>query len=221
MKSILQSFTNEDLLKQALRHSSAKGETAPSNERLEFLGDAVLGLVISELLFKQFPDKEEGELTMIKSEVVSRPVLAEIAHAQKIEQLIEIGKGIKEMPESILANALEALLCAIYLEKGLDEVRRLIIKLFSDKIDEVSQHPQELNYKALLQYFSQKEFGALPQYEVTKTSGPAHNPIFEVRVRVGHTTYGPAEGKTKKETEQRVAQIALLQLKSKDSSLTP
>jgi len=207
-------FNDENLLKQALRHSSAKGENLPSNERLEFLGDAVLGLVISDILYKKFPEKEEGELTSIKSEVVSRPILKDIAVKHEINGLIEKGKGIKQMPDSILANTLEAVLGAIYLDSGLLPVSNIIKDIFSEKIDEISQRPYEINYKAMLQHISQKENNLLPEYKLSKTSGPAHNPIFEVTVKIGDKTFGPAMGKTKKEAEQNVAQIALESLKA-------
>lgn len=205
-------------MQQALRHSSAKTTPLSSNERLEFLGDAILGLVISELLYKKFPEKEEGELTMIKSEVVSRPVLTIIAREHHIDEMIQIGKGIKQIPDSLLANTLEAILGAIYLESGLETVSNIIKKIFSEQIEEISKRPSEMNYKALLQHISQRDYAALPEYHVIKATGPAHKPLFEITVRIGKETYGPASGKTKKEAEQNVAKIALEKLKSSHNS---
>jgi ribonuclease-3 len=207
-------FKNDKLIKHALRHSSAKAENLPSNERLEFLGDAVLGLVISDILYEKFPEKEEGELTSIKSEVVSRPILKDIAFKHGINSLIEKGKGIKQMPDSILANTLEAILGAVYLDSGLSAASKIIKNIFSAKIDEISQRPYEINYKAMLQHISQKENNLLPEYRLAKTNGPAHDPIFEVTVKIGDKTFGPANGKTKKEAEQSVAKIALESLKA-------
>jgi len=209
-------FKDEALLQQALRHSSAKTTPFSSNERLEFLGDAVLGLVVSELLYKKFPDKEEGELTVIKSEVVSRPILTVLAKEYHIEQMIEIGKGIKQIPDSLLANALEAILGAIYLESGFDAASTIVKDVFSGKIDEISNRSYEINYKALLQHISQRDYATLPAYHVLKASGPAHKPVFEMTVKIAKETYGPATGKTKKEAEQNVAKIALEAIKSKN-----
>jgi ribonuclease-3 len=202
-------FRDEAFLEQALRHSSAKTETLPSNERLEFLGDAVIGLVVSDILYKKFPDKEEGELTIIKSEVVSRPIMANIAHEQGLQNFLQTGKGIKQLPESILSNAVESIIGAIYLEAGLDTAFGIINNLFSQKIEEISLRPQEMNYKALLQHFTQKEYNSVPQYKLIKTTGPAHEPFFEVSVGVEGTIYGPGSGKTKKEAEQQAAKMAM------------
>lgn len=202
-------FKDKQLLKQALRHSSAKTETLPSNERLEFLGDSVLGLTVAELLYNKFPQKEEGELTLIKSEVVSQPILARIARETGIDRLIEKGKGMQEVPESIMADAVEAILGAIFLEAKLQPVQKIINEYFLPKIDEINQRPYEMNYKALLQHYTQKEYLILPEYKVVKATGPAHKPVFEVMVRIGKQTFGPARGATKKEAEQKVARMAL------------
>ena len=138
MKRILNyTFKNLTLLKEALCHSSAKKPGSPSNERLEFLGDSVLGIVMSELLYKRFPHKEEGELTVIKSELVSGSILTDLAREVKLEERIEVGGGIKKMPESILANSLEAVFGAIYLDGGLKPIRAIIRYLFERKINEV------------------------------------------------------------------------------------
>jgi len=214
MKTLLgYTFKNTDLLEEALRHSSAKDQTGISNERLEFLGDAVLGLVISEILYKKFPDKEEGELTVIKSEIVSRPTLARVALVQEVDQEIELGKGIKEMPPSILAGALEAILGAIYLDGGLDPVKEIIERLFSGEIQEVAARPYEVNYKASLQHYTQKYLGSIPDYQVKEVSGPAHQPLFEVVVKVADEMYGRGMGRTKKDAEQNAAKKALEKLK--------
>ena len=204
-------FREPQLLEQSLRHSSVKEPTAPSNERMEFLGDAILGMVISEMLYQRFPDKEEGELTLIKSEVVSRPILAELGRAYQLDQLIKIGKGIKQIPESILANVLESLLAAVYLDGGLTAVNSIIVELFSRKIDEVANQAPN-NYKALLQHYTQRELSLIPNYKMIKTSGPAHEPLFEVTVQIGGKEYGRGTGKTKKQAEQVAAHLTLKQL---------
>lgn len=206
-------FKNLTLLKEALCHSSAKKPGSSSNERLEFLGDSVLGIVISELLYKRFPHKEEGELTVIKSELVSGSVLTDLACEVKLEGRIEVGGGIKKMPESILANSLEAVFGAIYLDGGLKPIRAIIRYLFERKINEVSSRTHEVNYKATLQHYAQRKLSLMPRYRVVKESGPAHHPIFEVIARLGKQGYGTGRGRTKKEAEQQAAQITLAQLR--------
>lgn len=207
-------FKDQFLLEQALRHSSAKDQTNVSNERLEFLGDAVLGMVTSELLYLKYPEKEEGELTIIKSEVVSRPILSAIALAEGIDKEITLGKGIKQIPDSILANALEAILGAIYLDGGLAPAKEIIDRLFLRPIEEVAQRPYEINYKAALQHYTQKYLNLMPEYQTVRTSGPAHRPVFEVTVKAGHTKYGTGTGRTKKEAEQNAAKETLEKLRA-------
>ena len=205
-------FRDKLLLEQALRHSSAKSDNAGSNERLEFLGDSLLGMVISEMLYRQFPEMQEGDLSLIKSEVVSRLVLAQEAKKIELHQWIQVGKGFKEkanVPDSILANVLEALFGAIYLDGGLEPLKIIIIRLFSDKIAEIVAREHEVNYKAALQHYTQKELGLMPVYQVVKETGPRHEPVFTVTVRIEDKEYGPGKGKTKKEAEQSAALIAL------------
>lgn len=204
-------FINPQLLEQAFRHSSVKEADSPSNERMEFLGDAILGMVISDMLYQKFPQKEEGELTMIKSEVVSRPVLAELTSAYQLDKLIKIGKGIRQIPDSILANVLESLLAAVYLDGGITAVTPIIHQLFSVKIDEAATQASR-NYKALLQHYTQKELSVVPVYRVSKTQGPAHEPMFEITVRISDKEYGQGIGKTKKQAEQMAARLTLEQL---------
>ncbi|MCK4908722.1 MAG: ribonuclease III [Planctomycetes bacterium] len=210
------SFKNQELLEQALRHSSAKTETRACNERLEFLGDALLGMLVSEMLYREFPAMNEGELSLIKSEVVSRLTLAELAKKIELAQWIEVGKGLKEkdgLPDSILANVMEALFGAVYLDGGLVPLKEIIFRMFAGKIEEVVRREHEVNHKASLQHYAQKELGLMPLYRVVKETGPRHDPVFTVMVKIGDTEYGPGEGKTKKEAEQAAAQVALAELK--------
>ncbi len=214
-------FKDSDLLKLALKHASTKSNshTQLSNERLEFLGDAVLGLVISELLYKRFPLKQEGELTLYKSELVSRKFLAQKAQPIMLDKIIELGAGLKEkdrIPTSVLANGFEAVLGAIYLEGGMTAAKRSIRQLFLEDL-EIGKLPKaEHNYKAMLQHYSQKQLGTLPDYKVIKRTGLHHAPTFTLMVKIGKKEYGPAEGRTVKIAEQNVAQQAIEILKKQN-----
>lgn len=213
MKTILgYTFKDPSLLKQALSHPSTKNETNNSNERLEFLGDAVLSMVVSEILYREFPDKEEGQLSIIKSEIISRSILSTVALAEKLEKEIILGKGIKQISSSMLANTLEAILGAIYLDGGLEAVREIVNRLFLDRIRKVAQQPNEVNYKASLQQYTQKYFKLIPKYHIVSISGSSHSPIFEVTVKVNNQIYGVGSGRTKKQAEQNAAKEALKKL---------
>ncbi|MBI4713342.1 MAG: ribonuclease III, partial [Planctomycetes bacterium] len=183
----------------------------PNNKRLEFLGDAILGMAITEMLYHRYPDMAEGEMTVIKSDLVSRPVLAEKSRQFGLDKLVIIGKGIKEktLPVSILANIFESLLAAIYLDRGIEPVYKVIATLFNADIESASKNGLHKNYKALLQDYSQRRFSSIPHYKVVRQSGPKHQPVFEVMARVGNESYGPGIGHTKKEAEQAAAKTAL------------
>ncbi|MHC4662787.1 MAG: ribonuclease III [Planctomycetota bacterium] len=205
-------FKDLSLLQVALTHASNKSESHPSNERLEFLGDAILGAVVSEYLYAVYPGASEGRLTQIKSVVVSAPVLAEEISRLSLYEHFDIGKGManqEELPISILANLFEALVAALYLDAGLDEARRFILDCIKPHIGMVERDEHGRNYKSILQHYAQKEFNLTPTYRVLSESGPDHLKVFEVVAVIGTTEYGRANGRSKKEAEQGAAASTL------------
>lgn len=209
------SFRNPELAFVAMTHSSAKEEGLECNERLEFLGDAILGHIACEHLFKTFRDQQEGELSVLKSVLVSAKILARAAQAIGLEEIILTGKGIseKKRPKSILANGFEALVAAIYLDSDLETVRAFLMKhLIEPQLPAITQNPRERNYKSMLQDYAQKHGLRLPEYRVAKSVGPDHRKRFQVVVVVNGRTYDPTWGYSKKEAEQRAARQALIAL---------
>jgi ribonuclease-3 len=205
-------FNTPALAVQALTHSSAKDRDFPCNERLEFLGDAILGHVISEYLFHQFPTSEEGELSTMKSIIVSAKTLSEKAHELEIDKVVILGRGLSEkraLPRSILCNAFEALIAALYLDAGMDAAREFILRNLRVKVDEILKDEHDKNYKSLLQDYAQRHMSTIPNYRVVKEVGPDHKKMFQVEVDLAGTPYGPAWGVNKKEAEQRAAKLAL------------
>jgi ribonuclease-3 len=208
-------FRDGKLALQAMTHSSAKERDLPCNERLEFLGDAVLGHVISEHLFHDFPGYEEGELSTMKSIIVSAKTLSQRARELELEKVILLGRGLTEkklLPRSILCNAFEALIAALYLDAGLEKAREFILKNLRVKVDEILKDEHEKNYKSLLQDYAQRKTSQVPCYRVTREFGPDHKKMFEVVVELDGTPHGPALGANKKEAEQRAAKRALQDL---------
>lgn len=208
-------FANPRLALQALTHSSAKDKDSPCNERLEFLGDAILGHVISEHLYHNFPGYEEGELSTMKSIVVSASTLSEKAFELGIEDIIILGRGLKEkrnLPRSILANAFEAVIAALYLDAGFEKTREFILSTLRVKVDQILKDEHEKNYKSLLQDYAQRMRATIPLYKVLKEEGPDHRKMFQVVVDLAGTQFGPAWGANKKEAEQRAAKKALQML---------
>ncbi len=205
-------FKDETLAIQALTHSSAKDKDLPCNERLEFLGDAILGHVVSEYLYRHFPGFEEGELSSMKSIIVSAKTLAEKAREIQLDRILILGRGLAEkrqLPQSILCNAFEAVIAALYLDAGLEAAREFILSTIRLKIDEILKDEHEKNYKSLLQDHAQRKLCTIPDYYVTNETGPDHRKMFEVMVELEGRRYGPAWGSNKKEAEQRAAKLAL------------
>ncbi|MFO0425616.1 MAG: ribonuclease III [Planctomyces sp.] len=201
-------FTDRKLLRRCLTHSSSAETRLDSNERLEFLGDAVLGLVICELLFQKFPDHREGFLTQMKSQLVSRSVCARIARRLELGDLILVGRGLTTIPDSILSAAVESLIAGIYSDGGIEAAREFILRVFEEEIQQCSSQETE-NYKSLLQERIQRNGNQTPDYVVVDERGPDHAREFCISARVGSTTYDPAWGKSKKEAEQQAARLAL------------
>ncbi|MCD4656999.1 MAG: ribonuclease III [Planctomycetes bacterium] len=205
-------FKNQNLLAQALTHSSSKHSVNGGNERLEYLGDAVLGLVVSEYLFKTFENYQEGELTRIKSAVVSGNSLAQVINDIGIVAFVSIGKGLAmkaRIPMSVLANVYEAIVAAIYLDDGLDAASKFCIRTLEPLIMDVDKRKTMRNYKSLLQQYSQKRFGVMPDYHVSSERGPEHLKSFKVEVKVNGEVFKAGWGRSKKDAEMMAAQVAL------------
>jgi ribonuclease-3 len=213
-------FNDLSLLEQALVHSSYINEnpnlTPISNERLEFLGDAVLGLVIAEKLYHNLPDGTEGEMTKLRAALVRRDTLARVARAIRLGEYLYLGigeeaSGGRNKPVN-LAGALEAVIAAVFLDQGLASTRNLILKLFERELQNVVNRGAEVNYKSQLQEFIQAKGRPLPAYYITEMRGPDHDRIFSVEVRSGDAVLGQGSGKSKKLAETEAARSALKRL---------
>jgi ribonuclease-3 len=208
-------FRDKGLLRCALTHASGAVSRLESNERLEFLGDAVLGAVVSEMLFRQFPSYLEGELTRLKSVVVSRQMCAEVTRELGLEEFIIAGRGLtgtSSIPNSLLADLFESLVGAIYLDSGLEAVKEFIYRHLGPKITAVATAERLGDYKSELQLLAQREFGQLPSYQLLEELGPDHSKLFKVAAQIGERAFTPAWGRSKKEAEQRAAENALREL---------
>ena len=208
-------FKDKNLLLASLTHASGAEHRLASNERLEFLGDAILGAVVCELLFRQYPEFLEGELTRLKSIVVSRLTCAKISAALGMQEFLILGKGMTthpSVPSSLLADVFESLLAAIYLDGGDQAVRQFISTTMEPEIDLAAEGVTGSNYKSLLQQLAQREHGTTPTYQLLDEKGPDHSKCFKVAAQVGPDRYQAAWGRNKKEAEQRAARNALSQL---------
>ncbi len=209
-------FTDRQLLLQALTHKSFSNEQAefvPHNERLEFLGDAVLELAVSDWVFNHYPDIPEGGLTRIRAEVVSERGLSQIASQLQIGAVLRLGKGEErsggcEKP-SLLADALEAILGAIYREGGFALVSQVVEKVFRDVIEKSALLRYGSDYKTCLQERLQALYGHLPEYRLAQVDGPDHQKIFSMEVFFSGKLLGKGSGSSKKNAEQKAAAVAL------------
>ncbi len=208
-------FRDKEYLHAALTHASGASKRVTSNERLEFLGDAILGGVVCEMLYHRFPDFLEGDLTRIKSIVVSRETCARISDELGLESCLILGKGIasqRRVPSSLLADVFESLVAAIYLDGGDRESRMFIDRHMAPEITAAASGELGTNYKSQLQHFAQKEFGHTPTYQLMGETGPDHSKCFQMAAVVNGSAYAAAWGRNKKEAEQRAACNALAQL---------
>lgn len=209
-------FNNISLLRQALTHKSYLNENPSAglddNERMEFLGDALLDFVVADRLYSDFPDLPEGKLTEIRISLVRKETLAEKASQLSLGKYLLMGKGEETTGGrkrlSNLANTFEALVAAIYLDQGLNQVRTFILDIFQKEISSVRAGDLAINYKALLQELTQDEYRCLPEYEVVEATGPDHDKIFYVSVSVGETVLAIGSGKSKKTAEAEAARLA-------------
>jgi ribonuclease-3 len=214
-------FKNPALLQQAITHKSylneAREKIQRDNERLEFLGDAVLDLVISQDLLFNYPDTPEGELSKMKARIVSETALARVAGRLEIGRFLLLGRG-EEMTQgrakpSLLANALEAILAAVYLDGGLGSAGQVIQKIFKDDIEALLKTEAFTDYKTELQELCQRDYEILPTYTLLGETGPDHQKTFEVQLSIKGNVYGKGIGRSKKEAEQQAAREALEKLK--------
>ncbi|MFO0844746.1 MAG: ribonuclease III [Gemmataceae bacterium] len=184
---------------------------------MEFLGDAILGLVTCEQLYHRFPDYQEGDLTKVKSVVVSRRTCARFSKQLGLGDFLFLGRGMNlwdgsAVPASMLADVYESLVAAIYLDGGLEVARAFILEHLGPEIEEVAEGPAGGNFKSLLQQVAQREFNATPQYQLLDEKGPDHSKCFKIAAVIGRHTHAGAWGRTKKEAEQRAAMNALAQI---------
>jgi len=205
-------FKNPQLLKEALTHASIADRRLDSNERMEFLGDAVLDLIVCEALYAKFPEYQEGDLTKVKSAVVSRRTCAEVSNETGLTELLIIGKGISSrnsLPSSLAAAVYESIVAALYLDGGFDVVKQYVLRTMTPKLEVIASNNHQQNYKAVLQQHAQKELSSTPYYELLDEKGPDHSKCFEVCVTVDGRRFTSAWGPNKKMAEQKAALLAL------------
>ncbi|MCX7393379.1 MAG: ribonuclease III [Planctomycetales bacterium] len=213
-------FRDRGLLFLCLTHASIARTRLESNERLEFLGDAIMGAVVCEQLFELYPDKAEGDLTIIKSVIVGRMTCARLSTELGLDQCLQLGKGLSEndtVPASIMAAVFESLVAGVYLDGGFDAARVFVRRLMAPEIERTVETSYGKNYKSLLQQLVQKNNRATPVYQLVDEKGPDHSKCFQVAVVVGSEAFAAAWGPNKKEAEQRAAENAWRQLSGMES----
>ena len=210
------SFNQPDLLAEAFRHSSYTNESGNvglrDNERLEFLGDAVLDLAISHILMELFPSAKEGDLSKYRAIMVSERGLSQIAKNLELGDFLLLGKGeeltLGREKTSILANTIEALIGALYLDAGFSKTKEMINRLFLPVLDKIDMEKKAYDFKSLLQEYTQETHKTRPEYVSVMESGPAHDKTFKVALCLGGEIITEGEGKSKKEAEQKAAREA-------------
>jgi ribonuclease-3 len=208
-------FRKPELLRAALTHTSGANTRAASNERLEFLGDSVLGLVTCEQLFLRLPDYQEGDLTKVKSVVVSRKTCAKFSEELGLGDFLFMGKGVSnygEIPPNMLADVYESLVAAIFLDGGWEEAKAFVLRFIGPEIDRVARDAVSANSKSQLQTLTQRLYGTTPRYYLLDEQGQDHCKCFKVAAQAGDHRFPAAWGKTKKEAELKAALNALAHL---------
>jgi ribonuclease III len=208
-------FARPELLRAALTHTSGANTRGASNERMEFLGDSVLGLITCEQLYARFPDFQEGDLTKVKSVVVSRKTCAQFSRELGLERFLILGKGLsgnQVVPPNILADVFEALVAAVFLDGGYDAVKPFVLHFIEPEIEKVAEEAVASNAKSQLQTLAQKDFADTPRYVVLDEQGPDHDKCFKIAAEIDGHRYTPVWGRNKKEAELRAAQNALAEL---------
>lgn len=214
-------FKDRELLKTALTHSSYANETSvESNERLEFLGDAVLGFVVADVLYKRYPDASEGKLSKMRSSIVSRMNFAHFARELRINKQLLLGKGEENTGgrerESNLSGTFEAVIGAIFIDGGYRKVYRVITKLLKNCLNGDEEIFKD--YKTKLQEVAQRKFKKVPKYKVVLEEGPPHDKNFHIEVKLGRKTFGKGMGSNKKKAEQEAAKQGLERMEKQKKS---
>ncbi|MHC4390662.1 MAG: ribonuclease III [Planctomycetota bacterium] len=205
-------FAKPELLTRALTHSSAREPGVPVNERLEFLGDAVVALVVAEELFQRFPTWSEGDLTRVKGATVSAAALARASERLGLDEAVRVGRGLRatgSFPLSLRANVFEAIVGAIYLDGGLEPARDFVLRELRPEIAAVIGKKTAQNWKSFLQELTQRDLGLTPTYEIVDQTGPDHRKHFVAAALLGTQEVGRGEGASKKDSEQAAALAGL------------
>lgn len=211
-------FNDEYLLRVALTHSSFAYEIGSPdfNEKLEFLGDSVLGIIVTEYIFHAFPEFQEGGLAKLRANLVRAETLAEVARELRLGDFVLIGRGAEQSGgrgnESILADCMEAIIGAIYIDQGFDVTRDFIIGLFRDKISVEAKAKELGDPKTTLQELTMERWSTLPDYKIVSQAGPAHRPMFSAAVEIRGQVFGRGAGTSKKRAEQLAAKEALKEI---------
>jgi len=212
-------FRQPELLRAALTHTSGADTRLGSNERLEFLGDSVLGLVTCEQLYLRFPEFQEGDLTKVKSAVVSRRTCARISRQLDLGEFLFLGKGMAShgvIPANLMADVFESLIAAVYLDGGLEPAKALILRYINPEIEAIAEANHAGNHKSQLQQVAQREYGETPQYELLDEKGPDHSKCFKISAVIGKHRHAAAWGRNKKEAEQKAAINALAEISGEE-----
>lgn len=212
-------FMDRSLLERCLTHSSVANQRLDSNERLEFLGDSVMGVIVCEMLFRTFPEEEEGELTRLKSALVSRRTCARISVRIGLDRCLLLGKGLQmhgRIPPSVNAAVFESVVAGVYLDGGLEATRAFVEPIMAEELEAITGEDQLQNFKSLLQQHAQRELSETPVYRLLDEKGPDHSKCFKIAAVIGSQSYPAAWGNNKKQAEQRAARNALAQLEGRE-----
>ncbi len=214
-KELNYTFENRQLIIEALTHKSYKKPY--NNERLEFLGDAVLDLIVGEYLYKKFPNKAEGVLSKIRASLVNEGGFAKLAQVLHLGDYLYLSSAEENNngrnKPSLLSNAFEAIIGALYLEAGLEKAKEITVKLLEDTYPKIDLATLSKDYKTTLQELTQATHGVTPSYELVSATGPDHNKVFEVAILLDGEILATAKGKSKKAAQQEAAKIAIEKLK--------
>lgn len=216
-------FRDPELLQSALTHASGASHRLASNERLEFLGDAVLGLTVCQWLFETYPQYDEGDLTKIKSAVVSRRSCGKVACQIGLDRCLIVGRGVtqnRSFPRSLVSDVFESVIAALYLDGGIAAVKDRIRGWLADDVEMVAGNQGAGNFKSSLQQIGQRDYASTPQYRLLDESGPDHRKSFLIAAVVGEQEFPAAWGNNKKDAEQRAAANALAQLSNQPPPYT-
>ncbi len=217
-KNIGYRFKNKQLLLEALTHKSYANENKLkyNNERLEYLGDSIIDFAIAYILFNQFSGSNEGLLSRFRAALVNEKELSKIARRIHLNEYIILGKGERltsgSDKDSILSDAYEAVIAAIFLDSNMNNVLKIVRKHFKDELDNITSQDMMQDYKTAILIFCQEKYRLAPSYELIGQSGPDHNCTFEVRIMINGSEFGRGKGKTKKEAEQHAAREAIFNI---------